>query len=97
MSAIPSRLNALVSFDHYCWLFFIVWFAAAIPFTFLGMPVGATLSYVGLVIVLATNLIRLLFLAVYFKEAGKPYYLKVTLLLVLALVVSILFQLWIRK
>lgn len=97
MTGIARTLKALVSFDHYCWLFLIVWFAAATVFTFLGMPAGTTLAYAGIVIVLATNLIRLLFLAVHFKESGKPIYLRLTLLLVLALAVSILIQLWIRK
>jgi len=97
MTAIPKMLNALVSFDHYCWLFLVVWFAAATVCTFLGIPAGSALSYSGIVIVLATNLIRLLFLAAYFRGSDRLAYLRLTLLLVLALVVSILFQIWIRK
>ena len=64
MNGIPKTLHALVSFDHYCWLLLIIWFAAAIVFTSLGSPVGPALSYSGIIFVLATNLIRLLYLMV---------------------------------
>jgi len=97
MSGRQIRLMALVAFDHWSWLFFIVWFAAATVLTLIGSSVGGTVTYWGIVIVLVNNVMRLFLLAAYFKSERKPPYFRLTLLLIFALVASILFQLWIRK
>jgi hypothetical protein len=97
MSEMQSRLMALVAFDHWSWLFFIVWFAAATGLTFLGSSVGGAVTYWGIVIVLVNNVMRLFLLAGYFKAERKSTYFRLTFLLIFALAASILFQLWIRK
>jgi len=96
MSGLPARLTALVAFDHWSWLFFIVWFATATVLTFLGSAVSASVTYWGIVIVLVDNVMRLFILGAYFRSERKPTYFRLTSLLIFALVVSILVQLWVH-
>jgi len=96
MSDVKGRLMALVAFDHWSWLFFIVWFAAATVLTLLGSPVSGPVTYWGIVIVLVDNVMRLVILGAYFRSERKPTYFRLTSLLIFALVVSILIQLWVH-
>lgn len=96
MSGPRSRLAALVAFDHWSWLAFVIWFAGATVLTFLGSTIGAAVTYWGIVAVLADNVIRLLVLAAHFKSERKSTYLGLTMLLIVALVASILFQVWVH-
>ncbi len=94
MSKVPNRLMALVAFDHWSWLIFIVWFAAATGLTFVGSPLGGAVTYWGIVAVLVDNALRLLLLADHFRFERMPKDFRLTILLILTLAVSILVQLW---
>ena len=94
MSGVSARLSSLVAFDHWSWLFFIAWFAAATVLTFLGSSISGAVANWGIVIVLVNNVMRLFLLAAHFKTERQPTYLRLTFLLILALAASILFQLW---
>ena len=92
-----DRLAMLVEFDHWSWLFFIVWFAAATVLVIAGPVAGRQLVYWGIILVLLNNFARLFLLTDHFRLARKLGYWLASLLLVLLLLGSMVFQLVIRR
>ncbi|PWB71159.1 hypothetical protein C3F09_08195 [candidate division GN15 bacterium] len=96
MNAAHGRLKTLVVFDHWSWLLFVAWFTVATVLNALGSSAGAAVTYWGIVAVLVDNVMRLVLLAAHFELEKKSTYLGLTVVLILAMIASILFQLWVH-
>jgi hypothetical protein len=92
-----GRLATLVTFDHWSWVFFIVWFGAVTVLTATNSPISQRAAYWGIVLVIINNFARLLLLSDHFRITRKMNYWRLSLVLVVILLGSIVLQYLIRK
>jgi hypothetical protein len=97
MTEPKGRLATLVTFDHWSWVFFIVWFGAVTLLTAIKSPISKPAAYWGIVLVIINNFARLLLLCDHFRVTRKTNYWRMSLVLVIILLGSIVLQYLIRK
>lgn len=88
-----SRLSDLVAFDHWSWLFFVVWFSVGLGLHLAGMEDAGRFSFWGIILLLVCYHLRLLFVAHQFRQNHQPQYRRLTYLLLAFLLISIAVQL----
>ena len=90
--SIKSRLSDLVSFDHWAWLFFVVWFGVSLGLSLAGIDDAGRFSFWGIILLLICYHLRLLFVAHQFRQSHQPRYQQLTYLLLAFLLISIAVQ-----
>ncbi len=88
-----SFIDWLVSFDHWSWLFFVIWFAGSLSLNLLGIDSDGTLSFWGIILLLLCYHIRLVFVAEHFRVEGQYKHCLMTYLLLATLAISVAVQL----
>ena len=88
-----SFIDWLVSFDHWSWLFFFIWFAGSLGLNLAGIDKDGTLSLWGIILLLLCYHIRLVFVAEHFRVEGRHKLRLMTYLLLATLAISVAVQL----
>lgn len=88
-----SYITRLVAFDHWSWLFFVIWFAGSLSLNLAGLDRDGQLSRWGIILLLACYHIRLIFVAEQFRLENQPRYRLLSYVLLATLLFSVAIQL----
>lgn len=90
MNLPQPNMRPLILVQRTLWYVILVWFAAATLFSFLGLHLGKELAFLGIILVLAATLARLIFLSEFFRRAALFRNWLLTFLLAMILFTAVL-------